>query len=271
MLRPMSITVFEHNRAAWDRESNMDSEWSRPVDSDAIGKARSDEWAVLLTPRTPVPRAWFGNIAGTQLLCLASGGGQQAPILAAAGARVVSFDASDAQLAKDHDLAKRHDLDLRCEQGDMADLSRFDDGSFDLIFHPCSNCFVPDVAPVWSECFRVLKPGGTLLAGFLNPSFYLFAHEASSNTQGLQVRYRLPFSDLDYPDDPAVQAKLQRGEALEFGHSLESLLGGQMRSGLVLVDMYEDWWADEATPLNRFSPTSIATRAIKPSAREACI
>lgn len=264
MLRDMNTTVFEHNRAAWDRESSLDSEWSRPVDSVAVGKARDGQWEILLTPQTPVPRAWFGDIAGKQVLCLASGGGQQAPILAAAGARVVSLDASDAQLAKDLEVATRHGLDLRCEQGDMADLSRFGDGAFDLIFHPCSNCFVPDVRPVWSECFRVLKPGGTLLAGFLNPSFYLFDHDLSDGAQGLQVRYRLPFSDLDYPDDPAVQARLQRGEALEFGHTLDSLLGGQMRAGLMLVDMFEDWWSDEATPLNRHSPTSIATRAIKP-------
>lgn len=261
-------TVFEHNRKAWDRESNLGSEWSQSVDSVVVDRARDGQWEVVLTPRRPVPRAWFGSVTGKDVLCLASGGGQQAPILSAAGARVVSLDASGAQLAKDLQVATRHGLDIRCEQGDMADLSRFGDGSFDLIFHPCSNCFIPDVRPVWSECFRVLRPGGTLLAGFLNPSYYLFEHDASDAAQALQVRYKLPFSHLDHPDEPAVQARLQRGEAIEFSHTLDDLIGGQMRAGLMLVDMYEDWWTDEATPLNRFSPTSIATRAIKPSIPE---
>ena len=167
----MPVNIFEHNRAAWDRESNVGSEWSRPVDSDVIGRARNGEWEILLTPRRPVPREWFGNLAGKDVLCLASGGGQQAPVLSAAGARVVSLDASEAQLAKDMEVATLHGLNVRCEHGDMADLSRFADGSFDLIFHPCSNCFVADVHPVWRECFRVLKPGGVLLAGFLNPLY----------------------------------------------------------------------------------------------------
>lgn len=261
----MSTSVFEHNRQAWNRESNAGSEWSRPVDAAAIEQARDGQWDILLTPCRPVPRAWFGELAGKQVLCLASGGGQQAPILAAAGASVVSLDASDAQLAKDMDVAERHGLDLRCEQGDMADLSRFGDGSFDLIFHACSNCFIPDVRPVWPECFRVLKPGGVLLAGFLNPTYYLFEHDTSDPMQGLQVKYKLPYSDLDHQHEPAVQARLQRGEAVEFSHTLDDLIGGQARAGLMLVDMYEDGWTDAATPLNRFSPTSIATRAIRPA------
>ena len=99
------------------------------MDAAAVELARGGQWEIALTPRRPVPRAWFGEVMGKQILCLASGGGQQAPILAAGGASVVSLDASDAQLAKDQELAARHGLDLRCEQGDMADLSRFREGS----------------------------------------------------------------------------------------------------------------------------------------------
>ena len=59
-------------------------------------------------------------------------------------------------------------------EGDMADLAAFDDESFDLVFHPCSNGFVPDVLPVWREAARVLRTGGTLLSGCINPVIYLF-------------------------------------------------------------------------------------------------
>ena len=39
-----------------------------------------------------MPADWFGDLAGAPVLCLASGGGQQGPLLAAAGARVTVFD-----------------------------------------------------------------------------------------------------------------------------------------------------------------------------------
>ncbi len=42
----------------------------------------------------PVPRAWFpGDLAGQAVLCLASGDGQQGPVLAAAGAAVTDIAA----------------------------------------------------------------------------------------------------------------------------------------------------------------------------------
>ena len=88
--------------------------------------------------------------------------------------KVVSFDLSDEQLKKDCYVAMRHGLQIGCVQGEMANLSEFADESFDLIFHPISNVFVPDVKAVWSECYRILRSRGNLLAGFMNPSFFSF-------------------------------------------------------------------------------------------------
>ena len=108
------------------------------------------------------------------MLCLASGGGQQGPILSAAGADVTVFDNSPQQLAQDQMVANRDELNLQTIQGDMADLSAMESDRFDLVFHPCSNTFVPDVNPVWRECYRVLKKGGTMISGFCNPVLFLF-------------------------------------------------------------------------------------------------
>ena len=127
----------------------------------------------MLTPTKPVPRAWL-EVEGRQVLCLASGGGQQAPILAAAGASVTVLDNSPKQLERDAKMAERHGLPITTVLGDMANLEMFADDSFDLIVHPCSNCFVPDVLPVWREAFRVLRRGCCLLAGFANPAMYVF-------------------------------------------------------------------------------------------------
>jgi SAM-dependent methyltransferase len=137
--------LFEYNRQAWNRQSlSGTSRWCEPVDAATVAAARRGEWRLILTPNRPVPRTWFGDLAGARVLCLASGGGQQAPLLAAAGARVISFDASDEQLAKDSGVAERESLDVRTVRGDMADLGGFEDGTFELIFHPISNVFVPD-------------------------------------------------------------------------------------------------------------------------------
>ena len=258
------MDIIERNRQAWDRESREGSEWCKPVNAEVIRAARQGAWSVILTPNKAVPAAWFDDIRGRQLLCLASGGGQQAPVLAAAGACVTSFDLSAEQLAKDGQVALREGLSLSCVQGDMADLSRFSAASFDLVFHPVSNVFVPDVSAVWRECHRVLKPGGVLLAGFMNPSLFLFDHAEAEATGALVVRYALPYQEPGSLGPAAQNAWRESGGPAEFSHSLEAQIGGQLKAGFVLSDLYEDTWSDEATLFNRFSPVAIATRAVKP-------
>src|SRR5215210_3045303 len=158
------MDVRGYNEEAWDRQVESGNEWTVPVGPDVIEAARQGEWTVLLTDTKSVPRAWFPEIEGADVLCLASGGGQQAPIFAAAGASVTVLDNSPKQLAQDRHVAERESLHLETVQGDMRDLSAFADGSFDLVFHPFSNLFVPKVRPVWAEAFRVLRRGGILLA-----------------------------------------------------------------------------------------------------------
>jgi len=260
------MNVADHNRRAWNRESNDECDWSIPVEPEVIAAARKGEFEICLTPRSAVPRDWFPvPLSGVDILCLASGGGQQAPVLAAAGARVTDLDLSDAQLEKDRLVAEREGLDLRTVRGEMDDLSRFEDESFDLIFHPASNCFVPDVNPVWRECHRVLRPGGALLAGFMNPAFYLFDHYEAEERGVLEVKYPLPYSDLTTLSEAERKRVVEQRGTIEFGHTLSDLIGGQLRCGFVLTDLYEDYWEDSATLLNVYSPTSIATRARKPA------
>ena len=133
--------------------------------------------------------------------------------------------------------------------------------SFDLIVHPTSNLFVPDVRPVWRECFRVLRPGGVLLAGFCNPILYLFDQELADDGV-LQVRHALPYSDLTSLSDAERAIYLADLQPLEFGHTLTDQLGGQLDAGFLLAGFYEDSWP--GVKLNAYTPTYIATRAVKP-------
>jgi SAM-dependent methyltransferase len=255
------MDIVAYNREAWTREVESGNKWTIPVDAVTIGKARRGEWSLLLTPTIGVPRDWFGELAGAEVLCLASGGGQQGPVLAAAGARVTVFDNCPAQLARDRLVAEREGLRIRLVQGDMRDLSAFADASFDLIFHPVSNCFVDEVEAVWRECARVLKRGGRLLAGFCNPVTYIFDLKAWDEAKALKVRYSIPYSDLDQLPPDELAAKLKVNDALEYGHSLDAQLGGQIKAGFAITGFYEDISGWDL--LDPHIKTFIATRAVK--------
>ena len=262
------MDVTEHNRAAWNRESAEGGAWSRPVTSEVVAAARAGVWSVVLTPTKPVPDAWFGDLRGKDVLCLASGGGQQAPVLAAAGANVTSYDLSDEQLEKDRAVAEREGLPLRCVRGDMRGLSALPGEAFDVVFHPVSNVFVPDVMPVWRECHRVLRPGGRLLAGMMNPCFFLFDHEEAERGGALVATYPLPYAEPGSLSGSALRRWQEGGGPAEFSHSLEAQIGGQAAAGLAVIGLYEDPWTPEATPLARYFPVAFATLARKVGERE---
>lgn len=259
------MDIRAYNRLAWDREVERSNQWTVPASSEVIAAARQGQWEIVLTPTKPVPKAWFPDLEGLDVLCLASGGGQQAPILAAAGARVTVLDNSPKQLAQDRLVAERERLIITTVEGDMADLWMFAEQSFELIVHPVSNLFVPEVRPVWAEAFRVLRPGGVLLAGFLNPVTYIFDQELAERGL-LQVKYALPYSDLISLTEEERQRYIEQEEPLEFGHTLEDQIGGQLDAGFVITGFYEDYAPGEA--LSNYVPTFIATRATKPHARQ---
>ncbi|MEY9862136.1 2-polyprenyl-3-methyl-5-hydroxy-6-metoxy-1,4-benzoquinol methylase [Catenulispora sp. GAS73] len=156
-MQDIVVDPAAHNRAAWDKLVQEGNEWSRLVSAEAVERARVGDWSVVLIGHEPVDRSWLpADLSGKDVLCLACGGGQQGPILAAAGARVTVFDNSPRQLGQDLIVAARDGLEVRTVLGDVRDVSAFGDAAFDVVFHPVSNLFVPDAAPVWRECFRVL-------------------------------------------------------------------------------------------------------------------
>jgi SAM-dependent methyltransferase len=255
------MDILTYNRRAWDRQVEKANPWTVPVGPEVIAAARRGDWTVVLTPTKAVPANWFPALTGREVLCLASGGGQQAPVLAAAGAVVAVLDNSPRQLAQDRLVADRDGLQIRTVEGDMADLSPFPDGRFDLVFHPVSNCFAPQVRPVWKEAFRVLRPGGVLLAGFANPALYVF-DDALAEKGELVARHAVPYSDVTSLTDEERRRYTEKDDPLVYGHTLEDQVGGQLDAGFVLTGFFED--RDPAHPLAKLLPTFIATRAIKP-------
>ena len=257
------MDVRAHNRAAWNKAVDLQDQWTIPVSPQEIAAARRGDWQIILTPTLPVPRTWFPQkLYGADVLCLASGGGQQGPILAAAGATFTVFDNSPAQLAQDRFVAERDGLTIHTLEGDMSDLSALADGSFDLIVHPVSNLFVPEVRPVWREAYRVLRPGGSLLSGFLNPITYIFDIFKADEEGVLEVTYSIPFSDLTSVTDEDRQRLIEEDAPFEFGHTLDDQIGGQIDAGFIIAGFYEDRWPDFV--LDKYIATFMATRALKP-------
>ena len=253
------MDVRAYNREKWDQQVEYGNPWTIPCSPEDIAAARQGKWSVLLTEQKAVPRAWFPeDLHGVDILCLASGGGQQGPILAAAGANVTVFDNSPRQLEQDRMVAKRDGLVLITVEGDMRDLSVFGDSCFDLVFHPVSNVFCPQVRPVWREAFRVLRPGGFLLAGFGNPCMYIF--DTPLAEKGVfEVKYPLPFDATKLTKEERLR-EFGDESPLEFSHSIEEQIGGQLEAGFFLTGLYED---QQNSPLGKYMPAYIATRAIK--------
>ncbi|MFG2597472.1 class I SAM-dependent methyltransferase [Streptomyces sp. NPDC048462] len=257
------VDPVAHNRAAWDKYVHEGNEWSRPVSTEEVERARSGDWSIVLIGHEPVDRSWLpADLTGRDVLCLASGGGQQGPVLAAAGARVTVFDNSPRQLGQDRTVAARDGLELRTVLGDMRDLSAFGDAEFDVVFHPVSNQFVPDPAAVWRESFRVLRPGGTLLVGFLNPDVYLFDHEALDERGELVVVHKLPYSDVTQYSAEERATKFGADAALEYSHILTGQIGGQLAAGFVLTGFVEAPHQSDASA--DYMSHYFATRAVKP-------
>lgn len=255
----MDKNVVNINSKAWDKAVDEGTEWSIPTSHEAYLNAQKGIWTLCLTSRRSVPKDWIINLKGAKVLGLACGGGQQCPIFQALGADVTVFDNSEKQLAQERKVAERENYAINLIKGDMADLSVFGDDTFDMVYNPVSTCYVRDVIPVWKEVFRVLKHGGVFLTGFANPVAFIFSEPNCA--RDLVVKAKLPFDPIaDLPPDE-LDELIGRGGPLSFSHSLDTLLGGQMRAGFRLLDLYEDY--DPYEEIARFTPTYIATKAIK--------
>ncbi len=230
-------------------------EWGQAISHEVYQRARQGAWQVVLTPNRPVPKDWFGALEGKAVLGLASGGGQQMPVFAALGARCTVLDYSEKQLESERLVAAREGYAIEIIRGDMTRPLPFADSQFDLIFHPVSNCYVEKVEPIFKECFRVLKPGGALLCGLDTGINYLVDEKEE------QLVFGLPFNPLLNSEHRRVLEATDSG--IQFSHTLEEQLGGQLKAGFILTHLLED--TNSIGRLRELNiPSFVMTRAVKP-------
>lgn len=250
----METSYQDINAKTIDRWVKEGWEWGMPIQHEDYLAALKGTWEMLLTPTKPVPHSWIGEVRGKKVLGLASGGGQQMPIFAALGANCTVLDYSIQQLESERLVSEREHYPIRIIRADMTKPLPFENEEFDLIFHPVSNCYVEEVKPIWKECYRILKVGGILLAGLDNGFNFLFDDDEK------EIVHSLPFNPLK---NELQRKSLEKADCgMQFSHSIEEQIGGQIEAGFVITGIYSD--TNGNGNLHRHHvPTYWATRAVK--------
>lgn len=240
------MNVYEQVERNINKLVEHNVNWSACATPEEMQKAREGELTIKFFDKE-IPWDWLKDIKGKKILCLAGAGGLQAPLLALAGAEVTVLDLSEKMLDKDRKIAETEQLNIRIEKGNMCNLSRFPDGSFDYILNPTSLMYVPDVKPVFKECYRVLKSGGIFIMMAPNPINYLCDFINDENGGYYKAVNRMPYcsKDVDSSDD-----------WVEYGHTMEDYIGGQIESGFV-INGYMECQLEDITELH------FLTRAVK--------
>lgn len=243
------------NAETIDRWVKEGWEWGTPISHETYLEAVKGNWDVVLTPTKPVPHEWFGELRGKRLLGLASGGGQQIPVFSALGAVCTVLDYSKSQLESERLVSEREGYPVELVRADMTQPLPFADGSFDIIFHPVSNCYIEEVRPVFRECYRVLKPGGLLISGLDIGVNYIVDDSQT------QIIHALPFNPLRNPE--LMEELRAADDGVQFSHTIEEQVGGQLEAGFILTGLYED--TNGYGRLHEMQiPCFVATRAVKP-------
>ena len=232
------------NRTRWNALSKAGVLYARPF----LSLNRTEAQRFLNTEGLMDPPA------GKRVLVLAGGGGQQSACFALLGAHVTVLDLSDEQLERDREAARAHGLQLDLHQGDMRDLSRFDGNSFDMVYHPHSINFVPNVDEVFAEVARVLTPGGQYRVDWHNPFTQLVGEEEYTDGVGYgmhhpyrdgEVDLQAVFGSDQWPVELADGSILSVDHPRSWVHTLSTFVGSLARHGFVILGIGEETSTDD--------------------------
>ena len=234
--------VINHNQRAWNRMVSKKQRFTKPADEKD-----------LRDPLATVDGAgWLGNsIAGKSVLCLAAGGGRQGIIYASAGANVSVVDISGAMLELDRQVAAEKQLSIRTFETSMDDLPMFQDGEFEIVIHPVSTCYLPEIQPVFNEVARVTAPGGIYISQHKQPTSMQSDVQPSANGYEITEPY---YRSGPLPE--VIGSSHREAGTMEFVHRWEEIIGGMCRAGFVIEDLVEPVHADESAPKGTFNHRS---------------
>lgn len=231
-----------HNRRAWDEMVGRQQRFTRP--------AKDEDFVDPLAKVDPL--GWLGgDIRGKSLLCLAAGGGKHGPLYAAAGAVVTVVDLSPAMLELDRQVAAERRIELRTIEASMDDLSMLAAASFDIVIHPVSTCYVPQIGPVYQQVARLTRPGGLYVSQHKSPtSLQADVAAAQRGYELIEPYYR------SGPLPPVVGSPHREEGTLEYLHRWEEILGLMCRAGFAIEDLVEPLHAKSDAPPGDFGHRS---------------
>jgi SAM-dependent methyltransferase len=184
-------------------------------------------------------RNWINWNRVHSVLCLACGGGQQAPLFASLGCQVTVADISPEQLRIDREVADRHGLSIECVETDMMDLSALRGRNFDLVYQAVSACYIPDVRHLYREVFGVLGAGGQYRVEHWNPAHLQLSESCAWDGEA----YRIAQPQTTAGPLPWVPQSGENGKAevtcFHYLHPLDHLIGGLCDSGFAILRFAE--------------------------------
>ena len=231
-----------------DYRSANQQAWNQLADSDSLFARVATDEECRKPMQTLDGRGWLpDSVAGLNVLCLASGGGWQSILYAAAGANVTVVDLSESMLRLDTREARRRRFQVQTVQTSMDDLSMFADESFDIVHQPVSTCYVPDLKPVYAGISRVLRSHGLYISQHKQPVSLQISHRNERQQFVIGVEY--------YHEGPLPQQQdtsYRESGATEYLHRLEQIVGDLCLSGFVIEDLREPKRADYKVDVSHF-------------------
>ncbi|MDE5747989.1 MAG: class I SAM-dependent methyltransferase [Acetatifactor sp.] len=254
------MNYVDYNADIWDHINECLVDKSTALSHEEYLAAKDGALDVTLAGKGIVPREWFPPLKGLEVLGLACGGGQQCPVFAAHGANVTVADISERQLANEKYVAEREGYDIAIVKADMSKPLPFADRVFDMIFHPVANCYIENILPLWSECARVMRTGGVLMMAYVKEEFFLFEPDFQKE-DFLLSRHTLPFHPLRDLSQAQIEAKRKAQMPLAFSHTLTEQIGGLIKAGFEITDIFED--GDGGGLFDRYMNSYVAVRAVR--------
>lgn len=228
----MKDYIAEVNERHWNKMVEEGCGFTRPwlnLDRAVLHQYVKGELEPVPEPLIEMyPASVLVDIDGKDVLCLASGGGQQSAVFSLLGSRVTVVDLTEGQLNGDRKAAAFYGYQVTTVKADMRDLSMLRDKSFDLVYQAPSISYVPDVRPVYSEVSRVLRDGGIYRVEFSNPATQ-FVDSDSWDGQGYRIT--VPYS--------VHQIEKEGRGAADFRHFLKDIFNGLLEVKFIIQAVQE--------------------------------
>ena len=221
------------NKEWWEKMVKEGCGYTRPwldLDPDVVRLFAESKLKNVPEPLNVMfPVNVFSNVKDKDVLCLAAGGGQQSAVFGLLGARVTVIDIAEGQLEGDKKAAAHYGYKVKTVQGNISDLSDFKNYSFDLVYQAPSMGYVPDVKKVYSEVFRILRPGGLYCAAGENP-LAQFIDDSFWDGKGYRISVPYAVKEKKRAEDKNV---------IEYRHYLDETFNGLIECGFIIEHIEE--------------------------------